>query len=445
MTNKRKKLMTAAIAGSMAASIVVGGGTFAYLQSQTEDVVNEFKTEQVKVEISESPHDPYDIIPGTEQDKDPTVTVKNTIESFVFLTVTDNTHGLVNYEIDDTIWTKLDGYDDVYYRKVPAAADANGTTLKVLKGDKVSYDENLINEDMLDEDGNLLTDVALTFKALAIQAKPFTDPTDPADPTTAPTEAEAAVAAYTQAKPITTQEEFDNALANANEGDVIMLGEGTFKLPNPMPNVRLVGISPEKTIIDAGNIFGKDTTIDISNATFKKPENRNRVLQFKGKGKFKNCVFDDENGVAIYQAVATGDTTFEDCKFTAYSYACNYSTISGTMTFKNCDFTGWSSFGAPGKVIIDGCTFHKSAGYGVVRFYQDAEIKNSSFDAEFANPNDEDAFIDANNDNITIKIDNCTGINVDKLYDNTNYPTGYEPDNITWVVDGVTLSRRPRH
>ena len=80
MTNKRKKLMTTAIAGSMAASIVIGGGTFAYLQSQTDDVVNEFKTEQVKVEISESPHDPYDIIPGTEQDKDPSVTVKNTPE-----------------------------------------------------------------------------------------------------------------------------------------------------------------------------------------------------------------------------------------------------------------------------------------------------------------------------------------------------------------------------
>ncbi len=217
--------MTAAIAGSMAASIVVGGGTFAYLQSQTEDVVNEFKTEQVKVEISESPHDPYDIIPGTEQDKDPTVTVKNTIESFVFLTVTDNTHGLVNYEIDDTIWTKLDGYDDVYYRKVPAAADANGTTLKVLKGDKVSYDENLINEDMLDEDGNLLTDVALTFKALAIQAKPFTDPTDPADPTTAPTEAEAAVAAYLKAAPIkvTNISEFKQALLDVENGGMIVL------------------------------------------------------------------------------------------------------------------------------------------------------------------------------------------------------------------------------
>ena len=38
MTNKRKKLMTTAIAGSMAASIVIGGGTFAYLQSQTDDV-----------------------------------------------------------------------------------------------------------------------------------------------------------------------------------------------------------------------------------------------------------------------------------------------------------------------------------------------------------------------------------------------------------------------
>lgn len=444
MTNQRKKLMTTVIAGSMAASIVIGGGTFAYLQSQTDDVVNEFKTEQVKVEISESPHDPYDIIPGTEQDKDPSVTVKNTVEAFVFLNVTDNTYGLVTYEIDDT-WKKLDGYENVYYKKVPAAADANGTTLKVLKDDKVSYDKDLINEDMLDENGDLRTDVALSFNAFAIQARPFTDQTDPEDPTTAPPEAEAAAAAYNQAAPISTQEELNNALTNAAEGDTIMISEGTFTLPSDMPNVRLVGVSPEKTIIDAGNIFGKTTTIDISNVTFKKPEGANRVLKFKGEGKFKNCVFDNENGIAVYEAVATGDTTFEDCTFKARSYACNYSTITGTLTFKNCDFTGWNSFGKQGNVVIDGCTFHKSDSYGVVRFYQDAEIKNSTFAAEFADPDDEDAFIDANNSDITIKIDNCTGINNDKLYDNTNYPTGYEPDNITWIVDGTTLPRRATH
>ena len=261
MTNKRKKLMTTAIAGSMAASIVIGGGTFAYLQSQTDDVVNEFKTEQVKVEISVSPHVPYDIIPGTEQDKDPSVTVKNTLESFVFLNVTDNTYGLVTYEIDDTIWTKLDGYENVYYKKVPAAVDENGTTLKVLKNDKVSYDKDLINEDMLDENGDLRTDVALSFNAFAIQARPFTDLTDPADPTTAPTEAAAAAAAYNQAAPIkvTTFEEFKKALDDVENGGVI-------RIDNDITNTNSEKVRTyynKKFTIDLGG-----NTLDMNNERF---------------------------------------------------------------------------------------------------------------------------------------------------------------------------------
>lgn len=215
MTDKKKKLMVTAIAGAMAATLAVGGGTFAYLQGTTDNVKNEFETEQVTVEISESPHDPYKIIPGTEQGKDPTVTVKNTVESFVFLNVKNNTYDLVDYEIDGEIWTELSGYDGIYYTKVPAATDEDGNKLNVLKDKKVSYDKNLLNENMLDGN-NLRTDVALTFSAFAIQARPFLgDITN--------TESQAAVYAYTQTEPIKAASIADikNAISSASNGETV--------------------------------------------------------------------------------------------------------------------------------------------------------------------------------------------------------------------------------
>ena len=331
--SKKQKMMVTAIAGAMAAAIAVGGGTFAYLQSQTEEVKNKFKTEQVNVEISETPAD-YDIIPGTVQEKDPTLKITNTVESFLYVKVTDNTHGLVTYALADG-WEKLDGYEDVYYKKIAPQFDGEGNAVQqefnILDGNQVSYDKALVNEDMLDDEGNLLTDVALSFEGFAIQARPFLgDYTN--------TESKAAVYAYTQTTPISTQEELDSALANATEGDTITLGEGTFTLPADISNVRIVGVSPEKTIVDAGNIFDKTNTVDISNVTFKKPDGKDRVLKFKGEGKFKNCVFDNINeSCALYQAVATGDTTFEDCTFDGnYILEKVSNCFIDELTIKNC-------------------------------------------------------------------------------------------------------------
>ena len=103
MLNKKKKYLTTAAAASLAAAVVVGGGTFAYLKGQTDEVVNTFDVNQVTVEISETDAD-YEIIPGTKQSKDPSLTIDNTLTSFLFVKVTDNTKlsenkSLVSYKI----------------------------------------------------------------------------------------------------------------------------------------------------------------------------------------------------------------------------------------------------------------------------------------------------------------------------------------------------------
>ena len=169
--SKKAKVLTSVAAVALAASMIIGGGTYAYLQGVSDDVVNTFNANQVTVELEETKGPNYDIIPGTSQEKDPKVTVNNTVDAYVFVEVTDNTDGLVDYAIEDG-WNALgDAYPGVYYREVAANADVK--EFNVLKGNTVSYDAALTNENMLDENGELKDGLELTFKAYAIQAEPF--------------------------------------------------------------------------------------------------------------------------------------------------------------------------------------------------------------------------------------------------------------------------------
>ncbi len=210
-TNMKKNVITTGLAVTLAAAMVIGGGTVAYLQGQTKDVVNEFKTNKVMVSLTESGADPntgvnntYEIIPGTEAAKDPKVTVDNTVAAYVYVRVTDDTQELVGYEIADD-WNLLEGFTDVYYREVPAKASASDADAEfaVLKDNKVYYDAALENSDMLSADGNLKDGIKLSFKAFAIQKTPFEDPM--------------LAYGYAAGTAVANKTEIENAVKTANE------------------------------------------------------------------------------------------------------------------------------------------------------------------------------------------------------------------------------------
>lgn len=169
--SKKRKTLTTAIAIILAIAMVFGGSTYAYLQANTDDVVNNFKTNQVNVDLKETTGNEYNIIPGTSQAKDPTVTVTTTIPAYIYIEVTDTTDNLIEYNIAEG-WLQLDGYDNVYYRE----ADSD-VSFPVLENNSVSYSENLTNSDMViqNADGtySLKDGITLSFKALAIQQNGF--------------------------------------------------------------------------------------------------------------------------------------------------------------------------------------------------------------------------------------------------------------------------------
>ena len=114
--SKKRKTLTTAIAVILAIVMVIGSTTYAYLQGNTDQVINAFAANQVSVELKESTSETYNIIPGTSEAKDPTVTVNTTVPAYVYVEVTDNTENLVTYSIENG-WQKLEGFENVYYRE----------------------------------------------------------------------------------------------------------------------------------------------------------------------------------------------------------------------------------------------------------------------------------------------------------------------------------------
>ena len=170
MKVSKKNIAITGVAVSLAAVMLIGGGTFAYLKGETDPITNSFRTNQVQVSLEETTGNEYNIIPGTTQRKDPKVTVNNTVDAYVFVEVADATEGLVRYAIADG-WMPVDGVPNVYYRLVSAIQDIK--EFSVLKNDEVRYSKALENDDMTDGSGSLKRDINLTFNAVAIQAEPF--------------------------------------------------------------------------------------------------------------------------------------------------------------------------------------------------------------------------------------------------------------------------------
>jgi len=235
----------------------------------------------------------------------------------------------------------------------------------------------------------------------------------------------------------------EEAVAAAESGDTVVLGSGEAVIPTNIPeNVMIKGKEDGSTVLDTTSISGKNTgTLDdvaVENVTFtsSNTETWDGIISHKTTltdTTFDNCTFDattDNRSNAIYGGTINGETVFENCEIKADVYGINFSYVNGTLVLRNCDITGWNSFGGAktaggeSKVIVENCRFHKGD-YGVLRFYQNAEVKNCTFDDDFEG-------LDCNADGKTITITNCTGLD-GKIYNNSTHTN-------TWIVDGIDIS-----
>ena len=127
--SKKRNIIATSLAVVLAVALLAGG-TIAYLTDESEAVTNTFTQNNNGVELTETTGGTYDIVPGTSQDKDPIVIATYTLDSYVFVEVTDSTvvNGvkLVDYAIESG-WTLLSTTDNsdgsttyVYYQLLTA-------------------------------------------------------------------------------------------------------------------------------------------------------------------------------------------------------------------------------------------------------------------------------------------------------------------------------------
>ena len=172
----------------LAVILVLGtviGGTMAWLIDTTDEVKNTFTYGDINLDLDETDNgldgdgdnttNEYEMMPGQDIDKDPTVTVKAESENawlFVKLVKSDNFDEFLTYIIADG-WAQLvdeqgNEVEGVYYRYYESSD--SDTEIAVLKDDKVTVKEEVTKEmlNALDADGK--TDYpTLTVTAYAVQ------------------------------------------------------------------------------------------------------------------------------------------------------------------------------------------------------------------------------------------------------------------------------------
>lgn len=196
-----KKLIT--VLSMILVMLISVAGTLSYLQVATQPVQNTFAPSNIGLKLEETERT-YDMVPGVDMPKDPTVTVSGDVDAYVFVKVAE-TNPTGTYTFDEFLsyaiaegWTLLadvKGLDDslttdgkidtvangtyVIYRVVNVADEAK--TFSVLDGNKVTTNTG-VTKQMMDalcnDDGTVKEGVivpTLTFTAYAIQKAGFED------------------------------------------------------------------------------------------------------------------------------------------------------------------------------------------------------------------------------------------------------------------------------
>lgn len=186
MKTKRKALLLSLCAVLLVVASVMG--TMAYLTSR-DTVTNTFTVGKVNLTLDEAPVDAngkattgarvkensYNLLPGQEYDKDPTVHVTaNSEDSWIFVKVENGISALedasntITSQITANDWTALTGVTGVYYKEYTKSTTT--ADLVVFENFKVAEDAN--TSDAWTNGGTI------TVKAYAIQKAGFNTAAD---------------------------------------------------------------------------------------------------------------------------------------------------------------------------------------------------------------------------------------------------------------------------
>ena len=181
---EKKRMRKIAVVTAMACAVAAMGivaPTLAWLSDSSASVTNTFKGESVTVSIDEAPVDAetgkqidgervlsndYMIVAGRVLDKDPTPTVKKgSVESAVYVKVTNGDPSIFTPNYDAENWTKISGDDE-------SAVYRYSTTVNAYKTeDDVTLSPVFTTVTVSEDFTGLEDDVNITAQAYAVQAE----------------------------------------------------------------------------------------------------------------------------------------------------------------------------------------------------------------------------------------------------------------------------------
>ena len=200
--NERRSKSFKVLSLVLAFVLVIGAsvaGTLAWLQAKSNTVSNTFTSAELfanpasdftlwehKAEdtdgdgaytlnaSSEVTNNTYDILPGVNIPKNPTVDVVNLEEhAYLYIKVTNDTLTAIDglsYSIDTANWTALTGYDGVY---VYSGRNAEGNIIKATDVAKKTFTATILTNNQIvvaDNYAGTSDNISLSFEAYMVQA-----------------------------------------------------------------------------------------------------------------------------------------------------------------------------------------------------------------------------------------------------------------------------------
>ena len=164
--NTRNRILLTALAALLLVTLTIGG-TLAWLVDTTGTVENTFAPSKVDVDLKETT--------GTSYQKDPSVTVVNDVDAYVFVKVEKAGVWPANHVSYDMAagWQLVDGTTDVYWRLV--GAEDTTKTFDVILNNTITVAPQLTNEDMVGMYAEGAEEATLTITAYACQKEGFVD------------------------------------------------------------------------------------------------------------------------------------------------------------------------------------------------------------------------------------------------------------------------------
>ena len=202
----------------------------------------------------------------------------------------------------------------------------------------------------------------------------------------------------------------DDALAVAKAGETVTIFAGTYNQNiNVNKAITVVGETDEdgKNLV---NINGK-LNITADGASVKNLSFKNTATACYVGAKdvlIEGCSLEGSNG--LYQSYTTGTVTFKDSVIKGATYGVHFDgNAGGNIVIDNCEITGWTSFAGTITNVAISDTEFKNGNYNQLRFYQNAQLNNVTFN--------ENMTVDFGKNDVSASFNDCAVENDGSLLD----------------------------